>query len=56
MDLARGDDPLAGGLNKYLKGGYHKNANIIRGVDDHRRCDRRDDSLRQAPRARQPAS
>ena len=34
MDLARGDDPLAGGLNKYLKGGYHKNANIIRGVDD----------------------
>ena len=34
MDLMRGGDPLAGGLKKYLKGAYHKNANIIRGVDD----------------------
>ena len=34
MDLMRGDDPLSGGLKKYLKSAYHKNANIIRGADD----------------------
>ena len=35
MDLMRGADPLAGGLRPYLKSAYHKNANIIRGVDDN---------------------